>query len=225
MKYNGRNNIKYLSKLLPLAFALLLILLFTCGCSSDSGKAKAGPVIPSLPERILFVGDSRTVDMFTDSETEIPGGNRDGITVFALDASNHMFLKEVLDLYKNRNYDMLISWMGANDRGDFSGYEDLYESVLSSGKLLVLCTVGPTDEASLLEIDKTNYTNRQMQQFNTDLSAWAAAHEVPVIDLWSYISDPANGVSVDPADGVHYLPRPTAQIWQYILNQLGYEGR
>ena len=226
---------KHLARLFAAALSLLLVILLTCGCGGrddkkDSSLSAAGNIpgnaavpIPPLPERVLFVGDSRTVDMFTDSEREIPGGTRDGFTVFALDACNHTFLEEVLDLYKNGDYDMLISWMGANDRGDSSGYEVLYGSVLDSGKMLILCTVGPTDESALKNSDKVNYTNELMLKFNTDLVSWAAARNVPVIDLWSFISDPANGITVDPADGVHYLPRPTAAVWQYILEMLGHE--
>ena len=65
--------------------------------------------------------------------------------------------------------------------------------------------------------DNFDYDNELMQQFNTGLISWAAAHNVPVIDLYSYVS---RNVEIDMADGVHYLPRPDPVLWGYILEKL-----
>ena len=176
----------------------------------------ASSLIP-ISSRSIFVGDSRTIDLFADSDEEIPGGNRDGITVFAMHGANYEYLQEILRNYDPGNYDMLISWMGANDRGDFERYRPMYESVLASGKSLLLLTVGPSDEASLKNADTLYYTDALITGFNASLTQWASAHGVPVIDLYTYIKNSPT-VAADPADGVHYLPRPTSEVWQYFLS-------
>ena len=118
------------------------------------------------------------------------------------------------------NFDTLVSWMGCNDYGNFAKYEPFYNLVLASGKNLVVCTVGPTDDTSLDEEDNTNYLNARELEYNAALRNWAGAHNIKVIDLYSFINS-NDSVYIDPADGIHYQLQPTTVIWQQILNSLG----
>ena len=167
--------------------------------------------------RILFVGDSRTIDMFADSDAEIRGENHDGIVVFAGHGRGSDYLEEVLKNYDPGEYDTLVSWMGANDRGHFSGYEELYENCLANGKTVVVCTVGTQDSSYLKECDIEDFADEKLQSFNRKLTDWAGEQNVRVIDLYSFTRD---NITVDPADGIHYLPRPTNAIWNHILAEL-----
>ena len=170
---------------------------------------------PSGNGRILFIGDSRTIDMFADSDDTISGAVIDGITVYAAHGRGYDYLTGVINDYGIDSFDTLITWMGANDAGDFSRYAGYYESILAAGKRLVLCTVGPTNDNTLAEWDHPDYENEKMTNYNSSLVSWAQQHGVNVIDLYSFI---ASNVQIDDADGIHYLPRPTGSIWAYILN-------
>ena len=107
--------------------------------------------------------------------------------------------------------------MGANDRGHFSGYEELYENCLANGKTVVVCTVGTQDSSYLKECDIEDFADEKLQSFNRKLTDWAGEQNVRVIDLYSFTRD---NITVDPADGIHYLPRPTNAIWNHILAEL-----
>ncbi len=167
--------------------------------------------------RILFIGDSRTVDIFSDSAEEISGMNVDGITVYARNGGGDIYMTEVLDGYGMDSFDTLVTWMGANDWGEFAPYIDKYGTVLGQGKTLIVCTVGPSDNNTLLEDDKPYYYDETIQSFNNQLVEWASGNGVKVIDLYTYVK---NNVAIDPADGIHYYPRPTSSIWTVILENL-----
>ena len=163
--------------------------------------------------RILFVGDSRTVDIFSESASELNAYSAGNIIVYARDASNHSYLESTVNSYGMDNFDTLVSWMGANDYGNFSAYEGFYNSILASGKTLILCTVGPTDDNCLAADDRPYYDNERIVAFNTALNTWASNHGVKVIDLYTYVS---GNVTIDSADGIHYGPKPTSNIWGAI---------
>ena len=170
--------------------------------------------------RILFVGDSRTIDMFDDSDEEITAlsvGN--GITVYAKHGFGFYYLVETVNNYGTDNFDMLVTWMGANDAGCFDNYRDYYTSLLNDGKKIVVCTVGPTDDQMLMDYDRPDYNNEKMVEFNDQLIDWANENGVKIIDLYSFIIDSPD-VTIDQADGIHYLPRPTKEIWKYIISKL-----
>ncbi|MBR5376680.1 MAG: SGNH/GDSL hydrolase family protein [Lachnospiraceae bacterium] len=173
------------------------------------------------PRRVLFIGDSRTIDMFADSDDEIAGkdcGN--GITVFAKHGHGFDYMKKVIDDYGMDNFDILVTWMGANDHGDFGRYRTYYDELLRSGRKLMVCTVGPTDDEKLVADDHPDYENSRMTAFNAELVKWAQDNGVKVIDLYGYISS-SGSITIDPADGIHYLPRPTAELWNYIVTGIG----
>ncbi len=176
--------------------------------------------IDTGPQRILFIGDSRTIDMFADSNDELTGyDGGDDIVVYARHGYGFDYMKDVISSYGTENFDLLVTWMGANDGGEFQRYGSYYDKLLSQGVKLVVCTVGPTDDGGLVQADHPNYENSRMQAFNTELVKWAGANDVEVIDLYNYIGDSAT-ISIDPADGIHYLPRPTTELWQYIVSRI-----
>ncbi|MBQ4482444.1 MAG: SGNH/GDSL hydrolase family protein [Lachnospiraceae bacterium] len=191
--------------------------------TAETANVEAEPPADDNPEpyagygRILFVGDSRTIDMFADSDAEIRGEEHDGIVVFAGHGRASDYLEEVINSYDPGEYDTLVSWMGANDRGHFSGYKELYENCLANGKTVVVCTVGTQDSSYLKESDIEDFSDEKLQKFNRKLTDWAEERNIRVIDLYSFTRD---NITVDPADGIHYLPRPTKMIWDHILEEL-----
>ena len=182
-----------------------------------SAEETAAPVSSIRDQRVLFLGDSRTIDMFADSDDELAGAVVDGITIYARHGHGYSYMADVIGSYGVDNFDVLISWMGGNDHGHFERYGPFYDNLLAAGKTLILCTVGPTADEHLLGEDTKYYTNERMVRYNNDLIAYANSHGIRVIDLYGYI---AAGIAIDPADGIHYTPRPTTAIWQYILASL-----
>jgi hypothetical protein len=55
-----------------------------------------------------------------------------------------------------------------------------------------------------------------MVAFNQSITSWAGAHGVKVIDVYTYVQ---NNIEISP-DGIHYNPKPTTGIWNYILSNL-----
>ena len=190
-----------------------------------SAEQPKTPETPKTPEktdygRILFVGDSRTVDMFSADRDKILGEVYDGITVYAEDARSYTFLIETMSSAGTENFDTIISWMGCNDYGNFANYQPHYEGLLREGKRLILCTVGPTLDSGLAnDFDKTHYLNDFQIAYNSALWTWANANGVKVIDLYSYLANTTD-VYLDPADGIHYQPKPTGAIWSVIRSAL-----
>ena len=170
--------------------------------------------------RILFTGDSRTVDMFSEDASEIRGDVYNGIPVYCRNGAKFEYMVGAIDEYGIDNFDTLVSWMGCNDFGNFSQYGPYYDQLLAQGKQIVVCTVGPTvDECLLDDMDWYYYPNSNQINYNNSLKAWANSKGVKVIDLYSYISN-STTITVVPTDGIHYLPQPTTELWNLILGYL-----
>ncbi len=170
--------------------------------------------------RILLVGDSRTVDMFFEEAHEIIGAVQDGITIYCRNGGGYDFMVESINACGQDNFDTLVSWMGCNDFGDFSKYGPYYDQLLTNGKKIVVCTVGPTDDQYLLDdMDWMYYPNENQIKYNNSLVAWANSKGVKVIDLYSYISN-SSTITVSTEDGIHYFPQPTKELWNVILKNL-----
>ncbi|SHN65761.1 Lysophospholipase L1 [Butyrivibrio hungatei DSM 14810] len=167
--------------------------------------------------RILFVGDSRTVDMFIATVHDVSGINADGITVYAMDGGGYDYLVETIDAYGMDNFDTLITWLGANDAGNFTPYIGYYNGILENGKRLILCNVGPTDDEHLLDVCIPDYLNEKMLQYNQAQAEWAAEHDIKVIDLYTFVSE---NIGIEEVDGVHYEPKPTTTVWDEIMNNI-----
>lgn len=166
--------------------------------------------------RILFVGDSRTVDMFSAEVDRIAGDVYDGITVYAHDGDQYDEMVADVNNAGIDSFDTLVSWMGCNDFGKFGEYGSYYEQLMSQGKNVVVCTVGPTvDECLLDDMDWFYYPNENQIKYNNSLVAWANSKGVRVIDLYSFISN-STTITVVPTDGIHYLPQPTTELWSEI---------
>ncbi len=179
-------------------------------------------VVPQKPDygRIIFTGDSRTVDMFYADRNEIWGESFDGIPVYCRDACQSDYMINAVNSYGMDNFDTLVTWMGCNDYGNFSPYESFYNNLLQQGKNIVVCTVGPTDNNTLAnDFDREYYTNERQIAYNSSLISWANSNNVKIIDLYTYISGNGN-LYINPEDGIHYMPQPTTEIWNYILAQI-----
>ncbi len=184
--------------------------------STIETKAKNSDVLKN--KRILFVGDSRTVDMFSAKKTQIRGKVYNNIRVYCKDAGNYSFLVWALNDANIKKYDVIVTWMGANDRGDFSRYQKLYNKLRRKGKKLIVCTVGYSDTEKLTDYGDLNYYNNWiMQDFNRSLKSWAKKNKVDTIDLYAYT---LKNVATDGDDGIHYGPKPTTKIWKYVLKKL-----
>ncbi len=171
--------------------------------------------------RLLFTGDSRTVDMFSGTVEEIRGEVHDGIPVYCRDACQFEYMVGAIDEYGLDNFDTLVTWMGCNNYGNFSQYGPYYDDLLAKGKKIVICTVGPTLDGSLAnDFDRQYYVNDLQIQYNKALKAWAKGKaNVKVIDLYSYISN-SSTISISTEDGIHYFPQPTTELWSVILSNV-----
>lgn len=197
--------------------------------SADKNSAKDNETNEVAPEdsdnghdisgygRIFFIGDSRTVDMFDGEVIEVYDKKADGIRVFAKDGVHCAYMTDVIGAYGMDEFDTIVTWLGCNDNNDVALYEQVYENLLNQGKQLVICTVGPTEDANLGEgFDASNYPNQKMVDFNQNITSWAASHNVKVIDLYTFVK---NNIEISN-DGIHYNPKPTTAIWNYILSNL-----
>ncbi|MCR5342007.1 MAG: hypothetical protein K6E70_01415 [Butyrivibrio sp.] len=193
--------------------------------SSDAGKTEEKtPEDDSANQQdntgygnIFFVGDSRTVDMFDGNVSEVYDLNVGGIRVFARDGCHCAYLTDVLGSHSLDEFDTLVSWLGCNDNNDAALYEQVYQNLLNQGKQVVICTVGPTNDAFLNgDFDTANYPDAKMVAFNQEITSWASSHGVKVIDLYTFVK---GNIEISP-DGIHYNPKPTTAIWNYILSNL-----
>ena len=194
--------------------------------STAEAAAEATTVeTPKAPQtdgygRMIFVGDSRTVDLFSADADEIWGDVHNDIPVFCKNGCQFDYMVNAINSYGIDNFDTLVSWMGCNEFGNFSPYGPYYDQLLGQGKNIVVCTVGPTQDEYLLDdMDWYYYPNQNQINYNTALRSWANSRGVKIIDLYSYINDHSS-VYPDPKDGIHYLPQPTTEVWNYIVSQL-----
>lgn len=173
-------------------------------------------VVQSIP-RTLFIGDSRTVYMFNVKNIELCGVIKNGMYVYARAGAQFWYINEVVEKLDPDSYDAVVSWMGANDRGSFTNYNYCYNEIISMGKKLVLCTVGPVTDSLLDEIGIIVFNNGLMVKYNKALKKWAKNNNINVIDLYAFIRK--KRLRVDSSDGVHYLPKPNTKIWRYICSR------
>ncbi|WP_029323903.1 SGNH/GDSL hydrolase family protein [Butyrivibrio sp. AE3004] len=169
--------------------------------------------------KVLFIGDSRTVDMFSAEKSEINGKVYNNITVYAQDGATCGYLKKTLKKVDLKKYDVVVSWMGANDHGNFDKYSSLYKKLNKKKDLnLVLCTIGFSDNGKLGDLgDCLYYNDGIMQRFNKGLNKWAKKNDVETINLYSYTK---KHVRARDNNGVHYVPNPTVDLWNYTVKQI-----
>ena len=169
--------------------------------------------------KVLFIGDSRTVDMFSAKKSEINGKVYDNITVYARDGATYGYFKSILKKVNLKNYDVVVSWMGANDHGHFEKYSSYYKKLNKKKNIhLILCTLGYSDNSKLGDIgDCLYYNDGIMQRFNQGLTKWAKKNKVETINLYSYTK---KHIAARENNGVHYVPSPTVELWDYTVLQI-----
>lgn len=167
--------------------------------------------------RVIFLGDSRTVDTFSEEYQYVEHLNVNGVIVYAMDCVGYDYMPQIIDEYGLDNFDTLIVWLGCNDDGVFEPYGKYYENLISQGKKLVICNVGPTENSYLPEECMHDYTNEAMIRYNDSLNEWASTHEVQIIDMYTFA---LNNLTINPDDGTHYVPRPTVAVWDEIMSHL-----
>ena len=212
-------------KLVLFSAALLLVstIILTGGFSSKAAEQGTDPgtqttAAATRERKIVFVGDSRTVDMFSAVKTQLKGKKRDNMYVYAMDGGTYEYMVKVLRKVDLQKGDILVSWMGCNDRGDFSHYKDYYNKLRKRGVNLIIGTIGYSDVNGMAdEGDYLYYNNWVIQEFNRDLKKWAKKKGVKTIDLYTYT---VRHVQVDQESGIHYDPKPTKKMWKYIVKKV-----
>ena len=168
--------------------------------------------------RTLFVGDSRSVALFSANKMHVYGLTRNNTVIYAMGGANVSHMKAILNRVDLNDFDHIVSWMGVNDQGRFGEYKKYYDYLLRRGKKLTLCTVGPTNEDYLEEGDDVYFSNELVNKYNKALKAYASKRGLNIIDVHGYLTK--KKTRYNPSDGVHYLPRPNKKLWQYIVKNI-----
>ncbi len=195
------------------------VLFFGGALTSEASDVSATDTDDTAIHKIVFVGDSRSVDMFSGTIHEIKGKRKSGIYVYAKDAGNYDYLVWAVNKANMQAGDVLVTWMGCNDRGDFTKYKKYYNKLLKRGIRLIVGTVGFSDDNKLGdEGDVLYYNDTIMRKFNSALTNWAKKKGVKIIALYEYTK---KHIKAQSHNGVHYIPKPTQKIWKYILKKVG----
>ena len=210
---------KKLRKIKPVLFLLIAVMTFLFLIPETPVSAAETSVTEG--ERVLFVGDSRAVDMFTSKSGSINGKKKDGIKVYARDGATFAFLQESVSKCKLKNFDTLVVWMGTNDSGNFGNYKSYYNKLLKKGKKIILCKVGPIKDKLLSDFWRPYFSNSvTAKQYNSSLKKWADKKEVDVINTYAYIKENVKFQS----DGIHYKASSSKTIWTFIKDELAALG-
>lgn len=164
--------------------------------------------------KTLFIGDSRSVDIFSAGATGILGEVHNNVVVCALNGGNVNFMNEVVNNSDLNDYDTIITWMGCNDYGVFKPYKKNYSKLVSQGKKLVLCTVGASSDQNIRPELRSLFGNGVISGFNSQLKKWAKKKKVKTIPLYEYVQ---KNMAFDAKDGVHYSSKTNKALWHYIL--------
>ncbi len=213
---------KSVATILSLIFCVSILASPKAGFTADAKNEKCSCYTDLCIDKdinVLFIGDSRTVDMFSATKHDIKGKKYNNITVYAQDGGNYDYMKKTLKKVNLKKYDVIVSWMGANDRGNFDKYESYYKKLSRKKDIkLVLCTIGYSDNNKLGDMgDILYYNDYIMQRYNKGLTKWAKKNEVETIDLYKYTKC---NVEARANNGVHYVPSPTVKIWNYAVKKI-----
>ncbi len=164
---------------------------------------------------IIFVGDSRTVCMFSSTgSATISGDKHDDIRVYAKWGADYSYLVSAVS--SAGDFDVLAIWLGCNDAAqgkkflnDYAGY---LEVLLAQGKQIVIFNVGRTEDDYLKAGDE-GYVNPNMIAFNDSIYSWAHGRgNVQYVDIYPK----SLSWALNTSDGIHYAPRPTTGIWNTL---------
>ncbi|WP_026494952.1 Ig-like domain-containing protein [Butyrivibrio sp. WCD3002] len=168
--------------------------------------------------RTLFIGDSRSVDLFTAKPGTYEGYVKHDMVIYTADGAADSYAEKIFKYTDLSDYDTVVSWLGANNYGNFSPYKKIYNKFLSRGLNLILCTVGAVKPEYFPEGDEHYFGVNIIGHYNSCLKKWAKGKSrVSVIDLYKYTK---NNVYIETRDGVHYLPKPTKVLWKYIVKKV-----
>ncbi|WP_408072164.1 hypothetical protein [Butyrivibrio sp. JL13D10] len=218
------NNISKFKKYIKILVSLVIALSFfaapvnNCSVSAKASSKKYTDLCIDSNVKVLFIGDSRTVDMFSATRHEIKGEVYNNITVYARDGATMGFRKETLKKVNLEDYDLVVSWMGANEHGHFERYSSYYKKLMKKNVKLVLCTIGYSDDGKLGDLgDCLYYNNGIMLNYNKMLNKWAKKNHVKTIDLYSYTR---HHIRARENNGVHYVHSQKENLWNYTVKQI-----
>ncbi len=177
-------------------------------------------MIGGFPERksdkILFIGDSRTVCCLKSDGGTVHNEVHDGVTVYAAWGLGYDFMRSSIAEYGD-DYGTLAVWLGCNDaakgKSFYDDYAGFYEELLAQGKKIILFNVGRTDDDCLAPGDE-GYCDYNMVEYNKTMSSWAQNRAgVTYVDVYSM----SQNWLLNDEDGIHYWPRPTQDIWNTLI--------
>ncbi len=201
-----------------MAAFMLAVAFYMMGGLTAKAAAQTTTGIPA-DKRVVFIGDSRTVDMFSSVKSRINGSFHDNMYVYAKDGGTYTYMVNILNKIHLQKGDILVSWMGCNDHGNFNNYRKCYNKLRKQGITLIVCTLGYSDDSRLVdEGDHLYYNNLTIQGFNRDLVSWAKKKGVKTIDLYKYT---VKYIAADEESGIHYNPKPTKRLWKYVVRKVG----
>ena len=188
--------------------------------AADPAKEQAAPAQPVsaeppavIPSRVIFVGDSRTVQMeiavnYDPNVCSFVGESGMGYDWLA---STGVFQAEG----KLGPYDSaIILNMGVNDLGNVKKYASLINRKAAEWKLrgaaVWYASVNPVNDGY------PTVSNEQIRQFNETLRS-LLSEDIRWIDTYSYLVN--NGYTA--TDGLHYDKATYQSLYAYYLRQLG----
>ena len=154
--------------------------------------------------------------MFSESgDSPIDGESYDGVKVYASWGEGFDYFQSVLESLGGE-FDTLAVWLGCNDAangGSFSEtYGQVYDELIEDDKKIVIFNVGRTEDQYLVPGDE-GYANANMIAYNESMESWANERDnVTYINAYSE----SLGWALNSEDGIHYRPRPTTNIWDFI---------
>ena len=176
--------------------------------SNSLNSVVSGSILNAVSSKIIFVGDSRTVEM-----QRAVGSNND---VWSCKSSMGLdWLKSTGISNVDKDIvpgSMVVILMGINDLYQVDGYitylNDLAVVVNSKGAKLYFVSVNPVGKTK-------DYLNEDIDLFNTKMK-YGLSNNIKFIDTNSYLKE--NGFS--STDGLHYTKSTYNKIYLHIKNNL-----
>ena len=187
--------------------------------NNDNGNTNANQEI----SKIVFIGDSRTVQMYAFLTNDWSGANYSSGGVHNVDGDIFVAQGSMgLDWMKSTGISAakqyfnsstaIVILMGVNDLHNIDNYisyvKENYSSWTSNGSSLYFATVNPCSGSY-------SYLNSSIDEFNSKLKNGLPS-SVKIIDTNSYLV--SNGYKT--TDGLHYDKSTSDMIYNYIKNNV-----
>ena len=193
------------------------------GTSSGTGTGDRAGSGNTSSSRVVFIGDSRTVQMYAYLNNNWNGANYSSGGVHVV--GNDIYVSEGamgLNWMKNTGIPAakqyftsgtaIVILMGVNDLGNAKNYIDYVNSNVSkwkaNGSSLYFVSVNPCD-------GKYSHLNSKIQNFNAQVKNGLSS-EVGWIDTHSQL----NSVGFSTTDGLHYNKGTYQTIYNYIKSRV-----